>query len=338
MILITGGTGFVGAHLLFKLLESKKSVRAIYRQEKKLEVVKRIFSYYTENVDDLFSKIEWVKADLNDIPLLENAFIGVTYVYHCAAFVSFEPNKFELLRITNIEGTANIVNLCISNKIKKLCYISSVAAIGEPKKNQKITETTAWDPEAENNVYGITKYGAELEVWRGTQEGLDAVIVNPGVILGPGIWNYGSGSIFKQINNGLNYYPSGSVGYVSVNDVANSMIELMKSAIVNERFILVAENRSYKSLIFEVAKLLKVNPPKKKATPRLLSLAWRADWLKHKLTGKRRVLSKNLARILCITSIYDTTKINESLKFKFTPINEVLEITAKHFLNEHKTN
>lgn len=336
MILITGGTGFVGAHLLFKLLEEETSIRAIYRQEKKLEVVKRIFSYYTKAVNELFSKIEWVKADLNDVPLLEDAFVGVSYVYHCAAFVSFEPNKFKLLRQTNIEGTANIVNLCISNKVKKLCYVSSISAIGEAKKNEQITETTLWNPEVENSVYGISKYGAELEVWRGTQEGLNAVIVNPGVILGPGIWRYGSGSIFKQIHNGLNYYPSGSVGYVSVNDVVLAMIELMKNTITNERFILVAENWSYKTLIFEIAKLLKVNPPKKEATSRALSLAWRADWLKHKLSGKRRVLSKNLAKTLVTKSIYDTAKISKQLSFKFTPVKEVIKVTAKHFLNDQK--
>ena len=137
MILITGGTGFVGAHLLFRLLEEETTVRALYRHEKKFEVVKRIFSYYTKDVSVFFSKIEWVKGDLKNIPALEVAFVGITKVYHCAAFVSFEPNKFQLLRQTNIEGTANIVNICSSRNIEKLCYVSSVAAIGTPKKNEK---------------------------------------------------------------------------------------------------------------------------------------------------------------------------------------------------------
>jgi len=336
MILITGGTGFVGAHLLFKLVQKDHSVRAIYRKERKLEVAKRIFSYYTKDVANLFSKIEWVQGDLNDIPSLEAAFNGVTHVYHCAAFVSFEPNKFELLRRTNIEGTANIVNLCVANAIKKLCYISSVAAIGAPKKDKKTTETIPWNSEAENNVYGISKYGAELEVWRGMQEGVDAVIVNPGVILGPGIWRYGSGHIFKRVYSGLRYYPSGSVGYVSVNDVAESMIKLMMSPIVNERFILVAENKSYKSLITDIANLLQVKAPTKLASPSLLNIAWRADWLKHKITGKRRVLSKNLAKTLSTNSIYDNSKITEMLNYEFTPIHDILTSTVNQFLKEYK--
>ncbi len=335
MILITGGTGFVGAHLLFQLLQSEKIVRAIYREEKTFKVVKRIFSYYTDDVEKVFSKIHWVKADLNDIPLLEEAFVGVTHVYHCAALVSFEPNKFNNLRTINIEGTANVINLSIDNSIKKVCYISSIAAIGTPKKGEKITETVVWNPEEEHSVYGITKYGAELEVWRGAQEGLNVVMVNPGVILGPGIWRYGSGSLFKKIYKGLSYYPMGSVGYVAVNDVVSCMITLMKSDIVNERFILVSENWSYKLVIDTISKALKVKAPKKGVTAKLLSLVWRADWLKHKITGSRRVLSKTMAKTLSENSVYDNTKIKTAIAFKFTPIETVIFKTAQCFIKDN---
>ena len=152
MILVTGGTGLVGAHLLYALINEKEKVRAIYRNAKKFDNIKRIFSYYSETPDELFNTIEWVEADLNDIPLLIEAFTDVTHVYHCAAFVSFEPNKFDLLQKTNIEGTANIVNLCISNKVEKLCYVSSVAAIGNAKKSEPTTEATQWNPELDNSV------------------------------------------------------------------------------------------------------------------------------------------------------------------------------------------
>jgi len=156
MILVTGGTGLVGAHLLYKLLNEKQNVRAIYRNEKKFEVVKRIFSYYTKDTEALFKYIEWVKAELNDIPALTEAFKGITKVYHCAAFVSFEPDGLELLNKTNIEGTANIVNLCLANTIEKLCYVSSIAAIGSSKNNELITEETDWNAEKDNSVYAIT--------------------------------------------------------------------------------------------------------------------------------------------------------------------------------------
>ena len=334
MILVTGGTGLVGAHLLYSLINEKEKVRAIYRNEKKFENIKRIFSYYSETPNELFNKIEWVEADLNDIPLLAEAFIGITHVYHCAAFVSFEPDKFDLLQKTNIEGTANIVNLCISNEVQKLCYVSSVAAIGNVKKGESTTEETQWNPEIDNSVYAITKYGAELEVWRGTQEGLKAVVVNPGVIMGPGIWRYGSGSLIKTIHNGLIYFTSGSVGYVAVEDVVKSMTLLMKSDIINERFIIVAENWGYKTFLTTCANALNVKPPQKEAKKWLLQLGWRLDWLSHKLTGKRRKLTKQLAETLTKTVNYDNNKLKSALNFEFTPISKSIEMVCKQYLKD----
>ena len=335
MILVTGGTGLVGAHLLFNLLNENQSVRAIYRNEKKFETVKRIFSYYTKTPDVLFNNIEWVKADLNNIPDLTEAFNGITHVYHCAAFVSFEPNKFELLRKTNIEGTANIVNLCLSNQVKKLCYVSSIAAIGTPTTNEKlITEDTDWNKEFDNSVYAITKYGAELEVWRGTQEGLDAIIVNPGIIIGPGIWNYGSGSLISMVKKGMSYYTTGTTGYVDVKDVVNCMIKLMQSSIINERYIVVSENLTFKDFIYKTAHYLNVTPPKKKATKLLLALGWRMDWLRHKLTGKRRLLSKQTAHSALSQSQYDTNKIIRDLDYNFISIDKSIKQTTLLFLRD----
>lgn len=335
MILVTGGTGLVGAHLLFTLANSNKKIRAIYRNEKKFEHVKRIFAYYSSTPDVLFNAIDWVAADLNDIPSLTDAFEGITHVYHCAAFVSFEPDKFDILQKTNIEGTANIVNFCIaSNSVKKLCYISSVAAIGEPKKGRLATEKTEWNPESKNSVYAITKYGAELEVWRGTQEGLDAVIINPGVIIGPGIWRYGSGSIIKTVANGIPYYTSGSMGYVDVMDVVRCMIAAMESTIKNERFICVSESWSYKKFLFTTATLLGVKPPTKEAKPWLLQLGWRLDWLRHSLTGKRRKLTRHLVDSLQSQSNYDNTKIKEALDITFMPVEDSLKQTCAKFIKD----
>ncbi|MFL0353467.1 NAD-dependent epimerase/dehydratase family protein [Xanthomarina sp. GH4-25] len=336
MILVTGGTGLVGSHLLYELVKKNKPVKAIYRNEKKLAIVKKVFAYYSDDPDALFNKIEWVQADLLDIPLLTEAFIDVSYVYHCAAFVSLEPNKYYLLRKTNIEGTANIVNLCITHAVKKLCYVSSVAALGRASNNKEIDEDTLWNPEADNSAYGITKYGAELEVWRGTQEGLDAVIVNPGVIVGPGIWRYGSGNIFMQVANGLTYYTTGIVGCVDVFDVVTCMIQLLESNIQNERFILVSENWEYKKFTECIAKALDVEPPTKKANSLLLQIGWRLDWLYCKITGKRRSLSKQLANTLETKSIYNNSKINQFLSFNFKPIESSIKEVSKVYLKEHK--
>lgn len=335
MILVTGGTGLVGSHLLYQLTTNNNPVRAIYRNKNKLALTKKIFSYYSENPDILFNKIDWVEADLLDIPILTEVFKGITHVYHAAAFVSFEPDKYHLLRKTNIEGTANIVNLSIANKIEKLCYVSSVATIGSATSKDTLNELTLWNPEADNSVYSITKYGAEMEVWRGTQEGLDAVIVNPGVIIGPGIWNYGSGNIFKKVYNGLPFYTKGVTGYVGIEDVVLPMMKLMESPIKNERFILVSENWPYKQFIDKIATSLNVKAPSKKASSLLLQMGWRLDWLKHKLTGKRRRLSKQLVHTLNSKSVYDNTKLKTQLNYQFKPLEKSIKEVAGIFLKEH---
>ena len=243
MILVTGGTGLVGSHLLFELTKSQQKICALYRSQKTIEKVKHIFSYYTDSVDAQFDRIEWVQSDLNDLPKLAEAFEGVTHVYHCAALISFDPNDYYKLRETNISGTANIVNLSVINGIQKLCYVSSVATMGyDPV---KITEETTWNPEDHQSVYAITKYEAEMEVWRGIQEGVPSVIVNPGVILGPGFFRSGSGGLFKRVYKGLRYVTEGVSGYVGVDDVIKGMVSLMNSDRKNERYIMVAENLSF---------------------------------------------------------------------------------------------
>lgn len=335
MILVTGGTGLVGSYLLYKLTQTEEKVKATFRDKAKIEKTKHIFSYFTENIDVQFSKIEWVEAHLNNVPQLENAFVDIDYVYHCAALISFDPKDYYLLRQTNIFGTANIVNLCISNNVKKLCYVSSIATVGHTDKNELITEETHWNPEEDHNVYAITKYGAEMEVWRGTQEGLDAIIVNPGIILGPGFWNSGSGSLFKKIYKGLSHYTTGITGYVDVNDVINSMMGLMESPKINERYILVSEHVSFKDFAIKTAKALGVKPPTKEASHRVLQIAWRLDWLRQKLTGKRRRLTKKMTKTISRTSHYSSKKLLDTLpNQKLTPIEISIHETSRLLLKD----
>lgn len=333
MILVTGGTGLVGSHLLFKLISKGEKVRAIYRREHKLEKVKQVFGYFGDNPDAIYNAIDWVEADITDVPALNSAFDGISFVYHCAAFVSFEPDKYHTLKKINIEGTANVVNLSLTHHVKKLCYVSSVAALGAPKPSEKfIDESTQWNKELDNSVYAITKYGAEIEVWRGVQEGLNAVIVNPGIIIGAGFWNGGSsGSLFKQVYKGMRYYTTGTSGFVDVWDVVNAMTNLMKSDLKNEKFVLVAENLRFQEFFAQAARQLKVNPPKKEAKPWLLSIAWRLDWLRFKLLGKRRKLSKQLAQSAVSNTKFSSEKIKTQLGFEFKPINVSITATAKLF-------
>ncbi|RKF05300.1 nucleoside-diphosphate-sugar epimerase [Tenacibaculum lutimaris] len=331
MILVTGGTGLVGSHLLYHLSQKNNTIRAIFRTEEKREHVKKIFSFYTDDVQQYFSKIEWVQADITDTPSLESVFKNVTEVYHCAALVSFNPKDYRKMRQVNIEGTANLINFAIDANVKKFCFVSSIAAVGNSINGKPINEENEWVDSDENHGYAITKYGAEMEVWRGSQEGLDVVIVNPGVILGSGFWNEGSGKMFTQINNGLSFYTEGVTGFVGVKDVVKAMINLMNSNIENERFILVSENKSFKDVLFGIADNLNKKRPSKKVGKLMTAIFWRIDWFLTKLTGKEPLLTKNSAKSAHNTSFYTSKKIIEQLDFKFASINEVISETCKDF-------
>ena len=338
MILVTGGTGIVGSHLLYELVQQKEVVRATYRSKSTLEKVRHVFSYYIENHQELFEQVEWVQADINDIPALQKAFKNITTVYHCAAMVSFEPQKFKQLKKINIEGTANVVNIALTKGIKKLCYVSSVAALGsEIDAEMMINENSPWNNELDHNVYAISKHGAEMEVWRAIQEGLNAVIINPGLILGPGFWDgESSGQLFKLIKEGMRYYTTGISGYVDVWDVVKAMVKLMHSDISSERFTLVSENISFKHFQKEVAKQLNVKPPKKKASTTLLEVAWRIDWLRFQLFGGYRKLSKQTARTANSINKYDNSKIKEVLNFEFTPVRESIKKVCQYYQKDLK--
>ena len=332
MILVTGGTGLVGAHLLLHLIEEETTIRAIFRSEESKKKTQNLFKLY--NKEDFFSKIEWVCADILDIPSLEIAFVNVTWVYHCASLISFDPNKEIQLRQTNIQGTANIVNFCIDKKVQKLCHVSSIAAIGEllPGENF-ITEKSEWNPEKPHSDYAISKYGAEMEIWRGYQEGLKVVIVNPGIILGTGFWNQSSGLLFKIVKNKLLFYTNGISGYVSVSDVVKIMQQLMKSDLNGERFILVSENKTYKEIIYLIAEKIKVKAPVLEAKSLLLYTAWRMDWLLSKIINSERKISRYSTQSLLNEVELSNEKIKNTLNYTFQPVEETVTEMAVFFDN-----
>ena len=334
MVLVTGGTGLVGAHLLLHLAESETTIRAIYRDSKSIEKTKSLFKLYQK--EHLFYKIDWVQADIIDVTSLGIAFKNVDYVYHCAGLISYSPNDEELLRKVNIEGTANIVNFCIDNKIKKHCHVSSIAAIGNPASHEnqssskseqakQITEETEWNPEAAHSDYAISKYGAEMEIWRGQQEGLSVVIINPGVIFGAGFWNQGSGLFFSSIKNGFPFYTNGLIANVGVTDVVIIMIQLMKSNLTGERFTVVAENLTFKKVIFLIAENLKVKKPKIEAKPWMTAIGWRLDWLVCTIFRTKRKLSKYSANSLHSSEFISNEKIKNALNFEFQSIDKIIE-------------
>jgi nucleoside-diphosphate-sugar epimerase len=334
MYLVTGGTGLIGSHLIFSLVKCGHKVKATYRSEKSLAKSKHVFSYYSKkNSEQLFNQITWVQADITDIVSLENAFVDVTYVYHCAALISFDPKQYRQLKKCNVEGTKNIVNLCITHKVKKICYVSSIAALGASSKNEWINEETEWNGK-HATVYGITKKNAELEVWRASQEGLSVAIVNPGVVLGPGFWKSGSGTFFYYAAKGKNIALPGGTGFISIHDVITSMTLLMDSTITNERFVLVDENVTYLDIIQRIAKNMGVSPPSKVFGKIQIEVFWRLDWIRANLFKKRRRLPKSMAKSLYKRELYSSEKIKTALGIKFSNLETTIDFCCARFKEE----
>ena len=331
MILVTGGTGLVGSHLLVNLIERGEKVRAIYRSQHRLEAVKDIFKLYVENPDSIYDQIEWVTADVNDLPSLEVAFKGISQVYHSAAYISFDPKHFYKLKKVNIKGTANMVNVSLAHGIDKFCFVSSIAALGETTDGSLINEEIFWDPEAENNVYAMSKYGAEMEVWRGTQEGLKAVIVNPAVIVGTGARGSGSGSFIRMASKGSKYYTPGGLAIVDVRDVVDAMIGLMQSDISNQQYILAGKNMLQREFFEKTAKRFGVAPPLKAISKSKVNIARVFDWLSSKLFGTRRRLFKAMVKSLFTINYYDGSKIERAINFKYRTLEETLDWAVNNF-------
>jgi nucleoside-diphosphate-sugar epimerase len=328
MILVTGGTGLVGAHLLLHLIEShsigNEKVRAIYRNVTSIEKTKSLFATYKK--ESLFEQIEWIQADITEVPSLEIAFQNIDAVYHCAALISFDPKDEDILRKTNIEGTANIVNFSIAYQIKKLCFVSSIATLGDLLPHEKfITEETEWNPEKYHNDYAISKYGAEMEIWRGQQEGLEVIIVNPGVILGPGFREQGSGQLFTKVKKGLKFYTMGSTGFIAVIDVVRIAHQLMQSEIKNERFTLIASNSVFRDILNSMADALDVKQPEIHAKPFFMEILWRLDWFVSNVFQQKRKLTKATAKASYSKNEYSNEKIKSTLNTRFIDIHQYIK-------------
>jgi dihydroflavonol-4-reductase len=325
MILVTGATGLVGSHLIYSLLQAHDTVVALCRPTSDKALVKKVLRYYADDVDTIFNRIQWREADLLDVYALQDVFDGITHVYHCAAIVSFNPAEADRTILENTQSTANLVNVCLHHKITKFIHVSSVAALGRAGKKSLISENTQWTPSKHNSAYAKSKYKSELEVWRGQQEGLDMAIVNPGIILGPGDWSQGSPALVKKIADGFKYYTLGTNGYVDVRDVVAIMIQLMTSDIKNDRFILVAENLSYKKIFDLMAEALGVKAPYAKAEAWQAALVWRAEWLRTKIFGGKPLITSETARSAQATYFYENNKVRKALDFTFVPIAETIE-------------
>ncbi|MDC0204331.1 SDR family oxidoreductase [Flavobacteriales bacterium] len=325
MIFVTGGTGLVGSHILLKLAQDGEPFKALKRPSSSLNICRNVFLEY--NQAELFTRINWIDGDINDIPSLEIAIQNCEYILHCAAIVSFHPSDVDLLKKVNIEGTANMMNVALTSSVKKVGYISSIAALGRNSTEEIVDEDCHFTATKFDSNYAFSKYYAEQEVWRASQEGLDVVIINPSVILGPGDWTKGSSQIFQRIYKGLKFYSTGSTGYVDVIDVANSLISLLFSDIKNERFIVNGSNLKYRDIFDRIAANFDKPKASIKVSPLLKEIAWRLEAIRSFISGKKPLITKETANSAMTDSSYSAEKIIKTIGFIFTDI----DITIKRY-------
>jgi nucleoside-diphosphate-sugar epimerase len=327
MILLTGATGFVGKETLRKLKQKGYAVRVLVRDSEKT------------SKDADFQGVEIVEGDLMDILSIQNACQNVEYIIHCAAAVSFHSSDKAMIMRTNVEGTANLVNVALEANIRKFIHVSSIAALGRSNDHEPITENTKWKSDGNNSLYAQSKFKAEKEVYRGIAEGLPAVIALPGVILGPGNWKSGSSAIFRFASKGIPFYPAGSNGFVSVGDVADALIRLMESDFKEgEKFILVSQSVTYQLILTLIAKELGIRPPIWLLPPFWAQMLGLLSELISKFSGTRPMLSRETSRTSSKRYIYDGSLYSTTFQVKYQNIEEIIKLTCAQFLNSNGNN
>lgn len=319
---MTGGTGFLGSYIIKHLIEKNYAVRAIRRGNKEPFWISK----------EILDKVEWVEGDVLDVVSLEEAMEDVDTVIHSAAVVAFVKKERKKMYHVNIEGTANVVDIMLEKKIRRLVHISSVAALGRTRTGGHVNEEKKWEESKVNTHYAISKFKSELQVWRGMAEGLEGVILNPSTILGYGDWNSGSSAIFKNIYKGFKWYTPGTNGFVDVEDVARVTLLLMESNITEQRFIVNGDTWPFKKLQDSIADAFGKKRPSKAATPFLLSIAWRIEKIKSVFTGHRPLLTKESARVAISRTWFENDKLLKALPgFSFTPLEETIKKACEKY-------
>ena len=316
MILLTGATGIVGHFIAEKLLAEGHQVRAIKRENSNTS---RLGQH---------PKLEWVDADIEDIPALQKAFVGVEVVIHCAAVVSFHQEDKKKMMEVNVGGTANMINLALEHKIKKFVHISSVAALGRKDGQEVIDETTKWEESKNNTNYAESKYLGELEVWRGHEEGLSTVILNPSIVLGPGDWDISSMQIFKYVNQGRKFYPPGEMNYVDVRDITDIVGTMAFNEISGERYILNAGKDSYENVFALIAKYLNKPKPRYRVSYTLLNFAFVFDMIRSFITRQKSIITRESLRLSKMSFYFSNEKIKNELNFEFRSLEDAVSWTC----------
>lgn len=312
MILVTGANGFLGSYLARMLVKKGMQVRAIKRPGSRLELL-------AEAVD----KIEWIEADIIDLPAIEDAMKGCDQVYHCAAKLAYSPRHLDQLIKVNAEGTANLVNTAMAVGVKKFLHVSSIAAL-PGLDDRLINESTPWQLGPYPGSYGLSKYQADREVLRAQAEGLKTITIFPSNILGAGHWEEGSGQFFGTVRRGLPFYPTGSGGFVDVRDVARVAIRLMESDIENERFLVSAENYTYREIFNMIAKTMNKKEPFLPMGSLINMLGVSGDFLRTLLFGGERIITGETIKITELNARYDNSKLLKKIDFQYNPIEKCI--------------
>ena len=330
-ILVTGGTGIIGTRLLFDLLGNQRNVTALKRSSSITKHTQKAFEFYDKKRGlEIFNQINWIEGDIVDSVAMNDLLADYKEVYHCAALVSFKQRDEQQLMLINQKGTENIVNASIYNGIRKLCYISSVAALERNVKEELITEEYSGTSMKKRSNYGHSKFLAELEVWRGIEEGLNAVIVNPSLVLGAGRPEMSSGQLYKTILNGLKYYGTGSNGIIDVRTISSVCIELMEKQIFGERFILSAHNITHKELFTRLATALEVKGPNKKLSPAILKIGSFIASLMSAV-GIEPPIGKESLESAGIKMKYDNSKISNFINVEYPSAESSIEYYSEYY-------
>lgn len=332
MILLTGATGFLGSHVLFKLLLNGEKVRATKRASSSLENIKRVFDFYGKDNLALLDNVEWIEADLLDIFAVEEAVKDIDEIYHCAAVVSFNPKDKEAMLQTNARGTENLVNAALESGVKKLCHVSSIAALGRNTTKDIVTESTWWKPSPKNSDYSVSKYRAEREVWRASEEGLNVIIVNPSVIIGPGDFSSGAYKMMQQAYKGIPFYTNGATAFVDVRDVADAMIKLMKSDVKNQRFIVSSENVTYRRFFDLMHDAFGKKRSSIKVSKNMVQIARYIDKIKSLITGAEHAITADTVNAVSSSHLYDNAKLISQLDLKYISVEQSVKEMCEVFL------
>lgn len=332
MNLITGGTGIVGSRLAFDLIRKGFAVRCTKRSNSDLDFVRKVFTFYdAQQGEAFFNKIDWIDADLLDAYQLERALDGVSTVYHAAALVSYQKKDRQILLQTNAKGTANLINACLDSEVESFCHISSVAALGQPHEHGYTDENSKWNRNKVRSNYALSKYLAEKEVWRGNGEGLNVIVVNPSIVLGPAKPYQSSGSLMHMLTKGISYYPQGKTGFIDVRDVSKACIELEEKKMYGERFLLNAENLSYRELLELAAKIYGKPQPRIQVGKLHLEIARVFELLKSKFGNKPPRITSETLKSSLQTTLYSNEKIQSELGIEFFSVKEALNYYSEFF-------